>query len=82
MSLTTAMLWFDASSKTLEEKIRNASEYFQKKYGKTPTECQVNPKTHPTQEVIAGVMVVPSRSIMPGHLFIGVSNVNVQAGNK
>jgi hypothetical protein len=70
----TGMMWFDNDPKTtLTAKIVTAATYYREKYAQIPNLCFVNPKVLPEQEISVGrVVVKPSRSVMPGHLWIGV----------
>jgi hypothetical protein len=67
------MLWFDNDPKTdLMSKINRAADYYQKKYGHSPTLCFVNPKMLENDKAAAGsVKVKTNGNIMPGHLWIG-----------
>jgi len=74
MSIKTGMLWLDTSDRTLEEKVRVAAAHYKAKYGQAPTECQVH-QGLPHSVVVDGIRVIPSRGILPGHFFIGMSNL-------
>ena len=77
----TGMLWFNNSPRmTLDQKINQAAEYYQKKYGRTPDLCLVHPgllesetRAQRTMEV-AGLTVRPYRPVLPGHIWIGVED--------
>jgi hypothetical protein len=83
----TGMLWYDNDPTTaLAAKVQRAAEYYRRKYGAAPDTCVVNPAMlgAPTQpspifcENGGGqgrgwdVTVRASRTILPGHLWIGV----------
>jgi hypothetical protein len=72
--MNVGMLWFDNDPKaTLTEKVERAAEYYRTKYGCSPDLCMVNPGMLPEQQLQAGkIMVRPLRTILPGHLWIGV----------
>ncbi len=77
--MVTGMLWFDNDPKTaLELKIQRAADYYRHKYGRTPDLCFVNPgmldKTHPEPDSrqMGKILIRPFRSVLPGHLWIGV----------
>ncbi len=77
--MNTGMLWFDNDPKTtLEVKIQKAAEYYRHKYGRTPDLCLVNPALLAKSQDPAGdfknepIHVRALRSILPGHLWIGV----------
>ena len=77
--MDTGMLWFDNDpKKSLDIKVQQAADYYQHKYGRSPDICLVNPaslaKINPQPETLkAGrVLIRPFRSVLPGHLWIGV----------
>jgi hypothetical protein len=72
--MKTGMLWFDNDPKTaLEQKVRQAADYFRKKYGETPDLCLVHPSMLPENQQQAGAVTIrPWRTVTPGHLWIGV----------
>lgn len=72
--MNTGMLWFDNNPKTaLVQKVQEAADYFQKKYGKTPDLCLVNPAMLAESQMQAGAIIVrPWKTVTPGHLWIGV----------
>jgi len=77
--MITGMLWFDNDPKTtLELKIQRAADYYHHKYGRTPDLCMVNPglldKTlpEPDSRHLGKLLIRPFRSVLPGHLWIGV----------
>ena len=80
--MNTGMLWYDNDpKKTLDAKVLQAADYYRHKYGRTPDLCLVNPgsfnKTaQPGEPLLAGrIQIKPLRSIMPGHLWIGVDEL-------
>jgi len=86
--MNIGMLWFDNDPKTpLDAKVLKAADYYRHKYGRSPDICLVNPaslaKTDPQVEPIhAGrIAIQPLRSIMPGHLWIGVNEDTPAAGD-
>lgn len=72
--MITGMMWFDDNPKTpLTAKVRQAAEYFRGKYGKSPDLCLVNPAMLAEPQAQEGKVTIRSlRSILPGHLWIGV----------
>lgn len=70
-ALRVGLLWYDNTDKSLAEKIGQALAYFQAKYNATPTLAQVNQKALSQAVTLWGVEVTPSRSILPGHIWIG-----------
>jgi len=77
--MNTGMMWFDNDPKTtLDVKIQQAADYYRHKYGRSPDVCLVNPgmldKTHPEHDSrqTGKILIRPFRSVLPGHLWIGV----------
>lgn len=78
--MNTGMMWFDNDPKTsLDVKIQKAADYYRQKYGRTPDICLVNPgmldKTQPESDArqAGKITIRPLRSVLPGHLWIGVN---------
>ena len=70
--MTTGLLWFDDMKDTpLSVKVKVAAEYYQKKIGRRPELCLVNPDALIDHSMVEGVMVRAWRSILPNHLWIG-----------
>ncbi len=70
--MNAGMLWFDNDPKTpLAAKIHQAAEYYRRKHGRTPDLCLVNPGAA-GDAYVDGITVRSLRSILPGHLWIGV----------
>jgi hypothetical protein len=72
------MLWFDDNPKTdLNAKVRVAADYYRKKFGRLPNLCFVNPSAL-TREVVTDekIAIRPYRPVLPGHLWIGLSEAN------
>jgi len=74
MTLKIGMLWRDSDPKlSLNMKLEKAIDYYEKKYGKKPNLCHVNPGV-----VVNGNGQLPAieiradRSIRPNHFWIGV----------
>ena len=65
----TGMLWFDDTQTTLDNKIKKAAEYYQKKYGRTPDLCLVHPSMM-SDSVVEGekITVRAYRPVLPGHI--------------
>lgn len=80
--MNTGMLWFDNSSHvTLKAKVEQAAAYYRKKYHLQPNLCLIHPTMFEqsgsrgkgtTSFQVDGILVRPYRSILPGHLWIGV----------
>ena len=81
--METGMLWFDNDpKKSLDIKIEQAVDYYRHKYGRSPDLCLVNPGNllksgeQPETSQAGRVMIRPFRSVLPGHLWIGVEEKN------
>ncbi len=74
--MKTGMLWLDADSRrTLDEKIERAVDYYRQKYGAAPDLCLVNTATFAEEEKSIGtVKVQRTRTVLPHHFWVGVSN--------
>lgn len=79
----TGLMWFDNDPQTaLSVKIRKASDYYNKKFGRLPDICLVNPSMlgdQPVESVEQRGMLItvrPYRPVLPGHLWIGVEEEN------
>lgn len=72
--MNVGMMWFDNNPKTpLASKVHEAAEHYREKYGKTPDLCLVNPSMLAEPQAQAGKVIIRTlRSILPGHLWIGV----------
>ena len=72
--MNVGMLWYDNDPTiALKTKVERAAEYYTKKYGRFPTLCLVHPSMFSADERGAGqVAIRPHRSVLPGHLWIGV----------
>lgn len=74
--MKTGLLWFDNDSgRDLAAKVTRAAAHYQRKYGQAPQLCYVNPTTlngSADSLRVAGVMVVPSRTVLPHHFWLGV----------
>ncbi len=72
--MESGMLWFDNDQKTdFTAKVRNATAYYQKKYGKAPNACYVHPSMLPQDLiVIDGVRMYVSNAVIPFHFWVGM----------
>jgi len=82
--MDTGMLWFstDKSADLLAE-INSAAHYYQNKYGRSPNLCFINPNA---MEKINGrenatIAIKPDKTVLPGHLWIGVEEKLPIAGD-
>ena len=67
------MLWLDLSSKPLPDRISEAAAYYRDKYGRDPDTCFINPKDPGQPCSLAGFEIKTDKSIMPGHLWLGIA---------
>jgi hypothetical protein len=80
--MEVGMLWFDNDPHTaLGAKVARAADHYRMKYGVVPDLCLVHPSMlngHPDLVVgTAGkVTIRSSRTILPGHLWIGCEDKN------
>lgn len=69
--MDTGMMWQDLTKRPLAEKLPAAVKYYREKYGATPNTVYTHPAD--TGEV-DGLTVKQSKSILPGHYWLGVSS--------
>lgn len=78
------LLWFDDSKNPLEQKVKIAAAYYQKKFSRKPDTCLVTPNMIPTESKgqieIDGISVRAWRSALPNHLCLGVEDVPEYVG--
>ena len=74
--MQAGMLWFDNDKKTtLTAKVKEAADYYRKKYGRSPDLCMVNPSMIPEKKPESGKIAIRSyQPILPGHLWIGIDD--------
>lgn len=81
--MLTGMLWLINNAKSLGDNVAQAASHYEKKYGRMPTLCLVNPKDisqkpelqdGPEEKATALVVVRPYRPVLPGHLWIVVED--------
>ncbi len=71
----TGMLWFDNSQLSLQTKIKNAVNYYHKKYGRLPDLCLVHPSMLKDVNVDEEKVTVRAyRPVLPGHIWVGVED--------
>jgi len=75
MQIQTALLWFDDSSRVpFVDKVHEAVEAYQDKFGRPPDVCYVNPQDLPNGLTPPlGVAVEPETSVLRHHFYVGVS---------
>ena len=72
--LPTALLWFDDSDKSLEDKVKQAAARYRRKHGKPPTLCLVHTATFDDIAQVkhtVGIEIRVGRSVLPDHFWIG-----------
>lgn len=76
--MNRGMLWFDNDPRTnLAAKIRQAAEYYRRKYGAAPNLCLVHPSMLKDKaDKDARIAVRPYRPVLPGYLWIGLADKN------
>lgn len=73
--MNVGMLWFNNDPKVdFSEKIKGAAEYYHAKYGVKPTACHVNPANIPDNYKTNGVEVIPNKSMLLNHFWLGVKD--------
>ena len=72
--MTTGMVWFDNDPhKNINEKIKFAVQYYQKKFGSDPTACFLNPKFR--DKLInseSEIEIAFNLGLSPDHIWIGM----------
>lgn len=73
--MTTGMMWFDNSPKTLlSAKIQKAADYYFKKYGVRPNLVLVHPSMYDENCSVGEISVKPYRPVLPGHIWLGIED--------
>lgn len=79
--MNIGMLWFDNDPKTsFAQKVNKATAYYLNKYGKSPNMVFVSIHQQNIENV-AGVTIKQTRSVLPGHFWVGLDN-DVQESSK
>ncbi|MBK8905989.1 MAG: hypothetical protein IPM53_32725 [Anaerolineaceae bacterium] len=72
--MNVGMLWLDDDrSRSLEEKVSRAVEYYQEKYGRFPDTCLVNSTMLKDETKVGKVNVQPIANILPHHFWLGMN---------
>ena len=72
--MNVGMLWLDDDrSRSLEEKVSRAVEYYQEKYGRFPDTCLVNTIMLKDETKVGKVNVQPIANILPHHFWLGMN---------
>jgi hypothetical protein len=79
--MNTGLLWFDDDpNRRLEEKVRRAAMHYERKYGRPPDLCFVNPSAlenddQEQEPSRAGrVEIKPGMTVLPHHFWLGVAD--------
>ncbi len=78
IKMNVGMLWYDDDkSRSLEEKVRRAADYYQRKYGRKPNLCLVNPQSGLNGKTakVASVELKTAGNVLPHHFWVGVAEV-------
>ena len=73
--MNIGMMWFDNSDKPLATKIEAAANYYYMKYGRRPNVVFLHPSAMPPDPENYLIRLQPFKSMLPGHLWIGVEEV-------
>ena len=72
--MNTGMLWYDNDKKRdLAEKVTRAADYYRAKFGAQPTDCYVRALPDGTPLLVGAIRLHASRTVLPNHLWLGVS---------
>ncbi len=78
--MKTGLLWFDDDPrKQLEDKVLRAAAHYERKYGQVPNLCFVHPSAFAGNgkktgvKKAGGVEIRAGRSVLPGHLWLGIA---------
>lgn len=73
--MNTGLMWLDTDRKrSLEEKVKRAAEHYREKYGRLPELCFVNSALLAEDKKVGRVLVQPSKTVLPGHFWLGQNN--------
>lgn len=72
--MNVGMMWYDSSAKSVEKKITEGAEYYEKKYGRKPNSCVVNPEDFDKSISVDGITITQQKYILKNIFWIGVSN--------
>jgi hypothetical protein len=70
--MNVGMLWLDDDKRTtFEEKIGQAADFYQEKFGVAPDMCLVNVGMLKAELQVGSIHVCPVRNVLPNHFWIG-----------
>ncbi len=73
-SMMTGWMWVDTFG-TVEEQLIRAKIAFERKFGYSPTCCEVGFEMVASERVIAGIKVIPKKGIHMGTYFMGIKEL-------
>ena len=68
------LLWFDDSKIGISDKVAKAAARYQQKYGHAATVCYVNAEQAHDALAIQWIRVIPSKTVLPHHFWLGVES--------
>ncbi len=73
--MNVGMLWLDTDkSRTLDEKVARAAEYYENKYGNLPELCFVNSKVIEGSIEVGHIKVEAAKTVLPNHFWLGMAS--------
>lgn len=73
--MRVGMLWLDTDrSRSLNEKVKLAAEYYEEKYGRMPDLCLVNNGAINDEEKAGPVKIEAARTVLPNHFWLGMAS--------
>lgn len=70
--MRVGLLWYDAGTKALADKVTQAAKRYQERFGEKPNVCYVHPQTlSDTAPEVKGIRVLPSSQILRHHYWVG-----------
>jgi len=77
--MESGMLWFDSDTKLdLRTKVKQAADYYQKKYGQEPNLCFVHPAVLVSEKEETGpIKIYPNKLIIQNHFWIGIQTTDL-----
>lgn len=73
MKNTGFMYWDNRTTKTITEKVIECAGLYEKRYGEKANQVFISPKNWDENILVDGITVLPLRSILPDHLWVGVN---------
>ncbi|GJM39844.1 MAG: hypothetical protein DHS20C20_01260 [Ardenticatenaceae bacterium] len=74
--MNVGMLWLDDDrSRSFDEKVNRAVDYYQEKYGRMPELCLVNKTMLSEEKKVGKVSVQPKKAVLPHHFWLGMKPV-------